>query len=170
MMKQLQQRGMAFGSGILFGLGLGLSQMIDRERVLGFLDLAGDWDPSLLFVLGGAVTVTVILFRLVLRRSRPFWADQFQLPTRQDLDPQLIWGAALFGIGWGIGGYCPGPAIAALALGGWNPVVFIAAFLVGSLTCRGLLNWMARSDRSTDSSNSSAVNSAGTLSGLEEAS
>ena len=166
MMRRLQQGVTALGSGILFGFGLGLSQMIDRERVLGFLDLVGDWDPSLLFVLGGAVTVTGILFRFVLRRPQPLWADRFQLPTQTDLDPQLVWGAALFGIGWGIGGYCPGPAIASLALGRWNPVVFVLAFLIGSLSCQGLLKWIQTSHPSTDLSRSPADS----LSHIEEVS
>ncbi len=127
-------------SGILFGLGLGLSQMIDRDRVLGFLDFAGNWDPTLLFVLGGAVTVTVIAFRFVLRLKQPLWGDRFFLPTRNDIDAPLLIGAAIFGIGWGIAGYCPGPAITALVLGIWNPVIFVAALLVGSLACQWYLN------------------------------
>jgi hypothetical protein len=121
-------------AGVLFGLGLGLSQMIDRDRVLGFLNVSGIWDPTLLFVLAGAVTVTVIAFRFVLRRPQPIWADKFYLPTRKEIDMPLIVGSALFGIGWGISGYCPGPAIAALILGIWNPVLFMMAFIVGSLT------------------------------------
>ncbi|MGG6293348.1 DUF6691 family protein [Leptolyngbya sp. AN02str] len=120
-------------SGTLFGLGLGLSQMIDRDRVLGFLDVAGIWDPTLLFVLGGAVGVTVIAFRFVLRRQHPLLGDRFYIPTKQGLDASLIVGAAIFGIGWGISGYCPGPAITALVLGVWNPVLFLVAMVIGSL-------------------------------------
>lgn len=120
-------------SGILFGLGLGLSQMMDRDRVLGFLDLAGSWDPTLLFVLAGAVGVTLISFRFVLQLSQPLLSKQFVLPTRQDIDASLIVGAAIFGIGWGISGYCPGPGITALILGTWNPVIFLASFIAGSL-------------------------------------
>lgn len=107
--------------------------MIDRDRVLGFLDVAGAWDPTLLFVLGGAVGVTVIAFRFVLKRSRPLFADKFYLPTKRELDLPLVVGAAIFGIGWGISGYCPGPAIAALVLGIWNPVLFLIGMIVGSL-------------------------------------
>lgn len=125
---------LALLSGLLFGLGLGLSQMIDRDRVLGFLDVKGVWDPTLLFVLGGAVTVTVIAFRFVLRRSQPILASQFHLPTKKDIDKPLIIGSALFGVGWGIAGYCPGPGITALVLGIWNPVLFMVAFIVGSLS------------------------------------
>ncbi|OKH37798.1 YeeE/YedE family protein [[Phormidium ambiguum] IAM M-71] len=120
-------------SGLLFGLGLGFSQMIDRTRVLGFLDVRGVWDPTLLFVLGGAVTVTVISFRFILRRSQPILANEFHLPTKKDIDKPLVIGAVIFGIGWGIAGYCPGPGITALVLGIWNPVLFMAAFIVGSL-------------------------------------
>ncbi len=130
---KIQQHIIALVSGIIFGFGLGLSQMMDRDRVLGFLDVTGNWDPTLLFVLGGAVTVTVIAFRFVLRRSHPLFAEHFSLPSRKDIDLQLLGGAALFGIGWGIAGYCPGPGITALVLGIWNPVLFLAAFIVGSL-------------------------------------
>ncbi len=134
-------------SGGLFGFGLGLSQMIDRDRVLAFLDVAGAWDPTLLFVLGGAVGVTVIAFRFVLRRSRPLFADQFVLPSKREPDLPLIMGAALFGIGWGIAGYCPGPAITALVLGSWNPVLFLLAMIVGSLAQQ----WFATRHPSKDS-------------------
>ena len=120
-------------AGVLFGFGLGLSQMVDRGRVLGFLDLFGDWDPSLLFVLSGATGLTLITFRFILRRSQPLLATRFHLPTKQIIDRPLIMGAALFGIGWGIGGYCPGPAIAALSAtqGAWEPFVFLIAMGVG---------------------------------------
>jgi hypothetical protein len=130
----MKQNLMAIVAGIVFGLGLGLSQMIDRDRVLGFLDVAGTWDPTLLFVLGGAVTVTVIAFRFVLRQPHPWFANKFYLPTRKDIDRPLILGAAIFGVGWGIAGYCPGPGIVALVLGVWNPVLFVIAMVIGSLT------------------------------------
>ena len=133
---QVGQNLVAIASGLLFGLGLGLSQMIDRERVLGFLDITGRWDPTLLFVLGGAVTVTAISFRFVLRLPQPVFATKFRLPTRTDIDPSLVLGAAIFGIGWGIAGYCPGPAIVALILKSWSPVFFLGAFVVGSLTAK----------------------------------
>lgn len=120
-------------AGLLFGLGLGLSQMIDRNRVLGFLDLAGTWDPTLLFVMLGAVTVTLITFRFVLRMPQPLLNQTFSLPTRKDIDRPLILGAALFGIGWGIAGYCPGPGIVALVLGVANPVLFVLSMVAGSL-------------------------------------
>ncbi len=130
--------GSALIAGLLFGVGLGYAQMIDPQRVLGFLDLAGPWDPTLAFVMGGAVLVTLISFRWVLGRPRPLLDSQFYLPTRRHLDRPLVIGAALFGVGWGIGGYCPGPAIAALGLGAPNPAVFLLAMVAGSLTYRWL--------------------------------
>jgi uncharacterized protein len=132
----MKQNLMALFAGVIFGLGLGLSQMIDRDRVLGFLDVAGRWDPTLLFVLGGAVAVTIVAFRFVLRMPHPIFGNQFQIPTRNDIDRPLVLGAAIFGIGWGIAGYCPGPGIVALILGVWNPILFLLAFLAGSLTYR----------------------------------
>lgn len=106
---------MGYIAGLLFGLGLALAGMTDPARVLGFLDIFGAWDPTLMFVLGGAVVTTFIDYRLVFRRERPMLGETFQLPTRRDLDARLIGGAALFGIGWGLSGYCPGPAIASIA-------------------------------------------------------
>lgn len=101
-------------AGLLFGLGLAISGMTDPARVLGFLDIAGAWDPTLMFVLGGAVVTTFIGFRLVFARGKPLFAGGFQLPSKQELDAKLLGGAALFGIGWGLSGYCPGPAIASI--------------------------------------------------------
>ncbi len=129
----MKQNLIALLSGLLFGFGLSLSQMIDRDRVLGFLDVSGDWDPTLLFVLGGAVGVTVIAFPFVLRLPHPFFTGKFYLPTRKDIDLPLVLGAAIFGIGWGIAGYCPGPSITALVLGIPNPVLFLIALIIGSL-------------------------------------
>ncbi|MEB3231286.1 MAG: YeeE/YedE family protein [Leptolyngbyaceae bacterium] len=130
----IKENGVALLSGLIFGIGLGLSQMIDRDRVLGFLDVAGTWDPTLLFVLGGAVGVTVITFRFVLRMPHPLLSKNFYLPTKKSIDVPLIVGAAIFGIGWGIAGYCPGPALTALTLGISNPVLFIIALIAGSLS------------------------------------
>lgn len=135
-MMMMKQSLVALISGVLFGLGLGLSQMIDRQRVLGFLDVTGVWDPTLLFVLGGAVAVTVIAFRFLLRLPHPFYGDKFYLPKKKEIDWQLVLGAAIFGVGWGIAGYCPGPALTALVLGIWNPVLFVVAMIAGSLTYR----------------------------------
>ncbi|MDJ0708304.1 MAG: YeeE/YedE family protein [Leptolyngbyaceae cyanobacterium MO_188.B28] len=130
----MKQNLVALIAGVLFGLGLGLSQMIDRDRVLGFLDVAGIWDPTLLFVLGGAVIVTVIAFRFVLRLSHPLVTEKFHLPTQKNIDMRLVIGSAIFGVGWGIAGYCPGPGVTALVLGIWNPVLFVIALILGSLS------------------------------------
>jgi len=119
-------------AGLVFGLGLALSGMTHAAKVLGFLDVAGNWDPSLLLVLGGAVGVTAIAFRFILRRPRPVLENQFNLPKRKDIDVRLIAGAAIFGIGWGISGYCPGPGIALLAAPSWETWVFIPALLAGA--------------------------------------
>jgi uncharacterized protein len=122
----------ALGTGIVFGLGLAISQMVDPAKVLGFLDLAGDWDPSLAFVMGGAVAVSFFGFRAAAARIRPFFAAAFQMPKATDLDARLLGGAALFGVGWGLVGICPGPAIAGLAFGLTESVIFVAALLVGA--------------------------------------
>lgn len=117
--------------GMLFGFGLAVSEMIDPARVIGFLDVAGSWDPTLLFVMGGALALTVPAFPLILRRVRPLLADFFALPTKSKLDGPLIAGAIIFGIGWGIAGFCPGPALAALASGSPTVALFVVAMIAG---------------------------------------
>lgn len=135
----MKQNLIALLCGVIFGLGLAISQMIDTARVIGFLDVAGKWDPTLMFVLGGAVGVTVVSFRFVLRRSNPFFAPKFFLPGRDSIDGRLVTGATIFGIGWGISGYCPGPGFASLALfNSWNPVLFLLALAAGSWSYRWL--------------------------------
>ncbi|MBT8131356.1 MAG: YeeE/YedE family protein [Gammaproteobacteria bacterium] len=118
-------------SGLLFGAGLSLSGMINPRKVLAFLDVTGNWDPTLLLVMGGAVATTALLFRLVLRRPAPVLAQEFYLPTRTDLDVSLIVGSAMFGAGWGLAGYCPGPALAAFSVDFREPVIFCAAMIAG---------------------------------------
>lgn len=118
-------------SGVVFGAGLALGGMTDPARVRGFLDLFGNWDPTLAFVMGGAVLVMVITWLFQPRLRQPLFAKEFSLPTRKDLTPRLIGGSALFGIGWGIAGLCPGPGIAALAIEPLSAVIFIAAMLAG---------------------------------------
>jgi uncharacterized membrane protein YedE/YeeE len=132
----LQQHLVTLGSGLLFGLGLGYSQMIDPARVIGFLDVTGNWDPTLAFVMGGAVLVTLITFRWILKQPHPLLNGKFYVPTRRDIDRPLVLGAVLFGIGWGLGGYCPGPGITALGLGHGNAGLFVVAMVAGSLTQR----------------------------------
>lgn len=123
-------------SGALFGLGLAVSGMTDPLRILGFLDIAGDFDPALLFVLGGAVTTTLVLFRFVLKRPAPLFADSFQLSSLRTLDRPLLVGAGLFGIGWGLAGYCPGPALVGLGVASAEALWFVPAMLVGMLLHR----------------------------------
>lgn len=121
----------AFVAGLLFGIGLYTAQMVNPVKVLAFLDIAGRWDPSLALVMGAAVLITGLGFPLVLRRSKPLWGNNFTLPTRRDIDRDLLAGAALFGIGWGIAGYCPGPAIAALLIHPTEAIPFLLAMLAG---------------------------------------
>jgi len=118
-------------AGIVFGLGLAISQMVDPAKVLAFLDLAGDWDPSLAFVMGGAVAVSLVAFRYSLRRRAPLLARSFALPEVSGIDARLLAGAALFGAGWGLVGFCPGPAIASFAFGQVESVLFVAAMAAG---------------------------------------
>jgi uncharacterized membrane protein YedE/YeeE len=121
----------ALFAGVLFGLGLAVSGMMNPAKVIGFLDVAGGWDPTLAFVMGGALLVTIPTFRLILDRPRPILADGFALPTRSALDRRLLGGAALFGVGWGLSGFCPGPAVAALVTGLTPVFAFIAAMMAG---------------------------------------
>jgi len=127
-----------FVVGTLFGLGLVVSGLINPAKVLNFLDLAGTWDPSLAFTMAAAVLVTAIGYRVVFQRRAPLLAGSFQLPAASDLDARLIGGAALFGIGWGLVGFCPGPAVAALSSGMTSPIVFVGAMLAGMALARML--------------------------------
>lgn len=120
-------------AGGLFGLGLAIAGMTDPAKVLAFLDIAGAWDPSLAFVMGGAVGVTLPGFAWVMRHARPGYADRFHLPTLTAIDRRLLIGAALFGIGWGLTGYCPGPALATVLLGHGEVLWFLPALLAGGL-------------------------------------
>lgn len=126
----------AFVSGVLFGVGLAMSGMTDPRRVLGFLDLFGDFDPTLLFVLGGAVITTTVLFRLVLRRGSPVLASTFHVSNLKHIDHRLVAGAAIFGIGWGIAGYCPGPALAGLGIASIEALWFVPAMIAGMILHR----------------------------------
>lgn len=123
-------------SGTIFGAGLTLGGMTDPARVRSFLDIAGDWDPTLAFVMGGAVLVMALAWVMQRQMLRPFFAEGFALPDRNDLTPRLIGGSALFGIGWGIAGLCPGPGFAALAIEPMSAVIFVAAMLGGMLLVR----------------------------------
>lgn len=128
----------AFLSGLLFAVGLGVSGMAQPAKVFRFLDVTGDWDPSLALVMLGAVGVHTLTMRFVLGRERPLFASRFALPTRTDLDPRLVAGAALFGIGWGISGYCPGPAVTTVGAGVGAALVFAPAMLAGMALARSV--------------------------------
>jgi uncharacterized protein len=127
-------------SGTLFGAGLTFSGMANPAKVLGFLDIAGAWDPTLAFVMAGALLVTAPAFRWVLTRRAPWFGSRFALPTKTDLEPRLVIGAALFGIGWGVAGLCPGPAITDLVAGHASIVFFVAAMIAGGLLCDYILD------------------------------
>lgn len=119
--------------GLVFGLGLLVSGMANPAKVLGFLDLAGNWDPSLAFVMAGAIAVGVVAFIVANRRTVSFLGAEMKLPGAGRIDPRLMIGGTLFGIGWGIAGFCPGPALVALGLGQGKALVFVAAMLAGML-------------------------------------
>ena len=128
----------ALVSGALFGLGLAMSGMTDPRRVLGFLDVAGAFDPTLLFVLGGAVATTLVSFRFVLRRRNPVLAETFHLSSLRHIDRTLLGGAAIFGVGWGLAGYCPGPALAGLGVLSREAAWFVPAMLGGMVLHRAV--------------------------------
>lgn len=136
----------ALASGALFGAGLAVSRMTDRSVILGFLDLFGAFDPTLIFVIGGAVAVTALAFRFVLRLPAPAFAAGFQVPAKDSVDPRLLIGAAIFGIGWGLAGFCPGPALVGIAAGLRDAFLFVPAMLAGSL-CHGLLERAVHANR-----------------------
>lgn len=131
-------------AGALFAAGLVLGGMTQPGRVIGFLDVTGDWDPTLMFVLGGAVGVHLVLLRwLRRRRARPWFASTFRAPDRSHIDPPLVIGSALFGIGWGLGGYCPGPGLTAVMTGHPSVVVFVVSMVIGMLL-HGVVDAAAR--------------------------
>ena len=126
-------------AGSIFGLGLAISGLADPDKVLQFLTISSDWSPALLFTMGAGVAVTFIGFRWVLRRG-PVFADELSLPSKTTLDRRLLAGSGIFGIGWGLAGFCPGPAIAGLSSGMTEPFVFVVAMLVGSQLQRITMN------------------------------
>jgi len=122
---------MALLAGSIFGLGLSVSQMIDPNKVLGFLDIAGNWDPSLALVMTGALAVAIPGFRYCLQQRKPLLEERFHLTDKTSLDKALLGGAALFGIGWGMTGYCPGPAVANLVLGNLEALIMVVSIYAG---------------------------------------
>ena len=127
-----------FLAGLIFGLGLIVAGMADPAKVLNFLDIAGTWDPSLAFVMAGAIAVTFFGFRLALRRQKPLFAKRFHLPTASGVDARVVVGPAIFGIGWGLSGLCPGPALTLLGFGLPSAYVFVAAMAAGMAIARWL--------------------------------
>jgi uncharacterized membrane protein YedE/YeeE len=121
----------AFAVGLIFGIGLIVSGMTDPSKIIGFLDLTGRWDPSLAFVMGGAVVVGLIAFRVARRRTAAFLGGAMHLPTAQQIDRRLVLGSLAFGVGWGLAGYCPGPAVVSVGMGQEKAIVFVVAMLAG---------------------------------------
>jgi uncharacterized protein len=127
----------AFLAGLVFGVGLLVSGMTDPGKVIGFLDLAGAWDPSLGFVMGGAVLVGLFAFGFAKKRARSFFGGAMHLPHNRDIDNRLVGGSLVFGIGWGLAGFCPGPALVSFAAGEEKAAIFVAAMLIGMLLYTG---------------------------------
>jgi uncharacterized protein len=123
-------------SGLLFGAGLTISGMVNPAKILNFLDLTGQFDATLIFVMGAGLIVTTIGYQLIFKRGKPFFDGKFHLPTSEIIDVKLIGGAAMFGMGWGLSGFCPGPAIASLVFGYQQSIIFVAAMIVGTLLVR----------------------------------
>jgi len=138
----------AYLIGLIFGVGISLSGMANPAKVLNFFDLAGTWDPSLAFVMGGAVLVTFVGYRWVLNRPKPLFEAHFGLPTRTDIDLRLVSGAVIFGIGWGIAGFCPGGALPALGTGNSMVILFVVSLLVG-IVVTSLLDNVLRKENSS---------------------
>jgi uncharacterized protein len=125
--------------GLMFGIGIAISGMANPAKVLNFFDVAGTWDPSLIFVMGGAVIVAFLGYRIVLRRPAPIIDAKFHLPDNPRIDPRLLGGSALFGVGWGIAGFCPGGALPALGTGRIEVFVFVTALIAGIFVAKGLM-------------------------------
>ena len=139
-------------AGALFGVGLLTSGMVRPDKVLGFLDVAGQWDPSLAWVMVGAIGVHLLLRRLILRRSRPLLGASFYQPSTHRIDGRLIVGAAIFGVGWGLGGYCPGPSLVTAATGTLSPVLFVGGMLLGMVLTKRLTSPKTSLSADADSS------------------
>lgn len=139
----------AFAIGLLFGVGIAISGMMNPAKVLNFFDLAGTWDPSLAFVMGGALLVAIPGYRLVLGRPHPTYEPRFQLPDTKVIDKRLVLGSGVFGIGWGIAGFCPGGALPALGTGKLEVFLFVAALIGGLLLARGIQSRGLRTKVST---------------------
>ena len=130
------QRLTALVSGLIFGIGLTVSGMVNPAKVQNFMDITGQFDPSLIFVMGGGVVVAIIGYQIIFKRKKPLFADLFHLPTITAIDARLLGGATIFGVGWGLSGFCPGPAIASLVFGHVESVAFVVAMAIGALAAR----------------------------------
>lgn len=139
----------AYLIGMLFGLGIAVSGMVNPAKVLNFFDVAGTWDPSLAFVMGGALLVTFIGYWLVLRRSAPVLEERFQIPGKRGIDLRLMTGAAFFGTGWGLAGFCPGGALPALGTGRSEVILFVAALIAGMTAAQTVMRLRNRTVRDT---------------------
>jgi uncharacterized protein len=128
-------------AGLIFGIGLILSGMTNPAKIIGFLDFTGKWDPTLMFVMLGAILVSFFAFRIAAKKSSTVLGQPISIPTKKDLDARLIAGSAIFGIGWGLAGYCPGPALASIATGGLQPILFVIAMLIGMALYEALQNF-----------------------------
>jgi hypothetical protein len=126
----------AFAVGFIFAIGLGISGMVQPQKVVGFLDLFGQWDPSLIFVMIGGIVVHFVTYKIIRRRKSPLFSTNWHVPTKKDITPALVTGSLLFGIGWGLAGYCPGPALTSLASFEMKPLIFVISMLVGMFLFR----------------------------------
>lgn len=140
MSQSMKQLLAALAAGSLFGFGLGLSQMVDPAKVTNFLDLLGSWDPSLAFVMAGGLLVNALLTPLILKQKRPLLAEFFRLPTKAEVDKRLVIGGVVFGVGWGLAGYCPGPMITSLSFADSDILTVVIAFVVGTFAARWVLH------------------------------
>lgn len=139
-----QVTAVSFIVGLLFAAGLGISGMTLPEKVIGFLDITGAWDPSLAFVMGSALVVFGVAYRMSLKRERPVFDQRFGIPKRRDITWQLILGSTLFGVGWGLGGFCPGPAIVSTASGDVSVFIFVVAMTLGMVLQDSFQGWLSR--------------------------
>ena len=146
-----------FLSGLVLAIGLGVSGMTNADKVIGFLNVAGDWDPSLMVVMGGAVDAHLMFFRLIVRRESPLFATHFGIPSRKDIDKRLVVGSALFGIGWGLGGFCPGPGIVSSMSFGQEALVFLTTMAAGMWSFHLVEDHLGKKGAKDDSSTPVAI-------------
>lgn len=142
-MQNTQRLLVALVAGILFGFGLSVAQMIDPAKVVNFLDFFGTWDPSLAFVMGGGLLVNAILTPFILRKAKPVFAEFFRVPNKTEVDRRIVIGGILFGVGWGIAGYCPGPMLTSLSFANADIMTIVGAYIVGTFVTKWGLNHLA---------------------------